>query len=94
LLPSARKWHFELLVGDDDRLGLAANGGKVAARLIPVAVLHRLPGVGHYDFVAAFTNATRAILPFYLTRVSQVDTHRRTLQAAETFFSRQLGVSP
>jgi hypothetical protein len=61
--------------------------------MIPGAVLDRLAGVGHYDFLSACTENGRVLVPVCKTAVPQADTHRRAIMAAEAFFGRQLGAA-
>jgi predicted dienelactone hydrolase len=79
-----------ILLGDADTVAPPMTNGLVAAAAIPNAELERLPGVGHYDFLAACTDAGKAALPVCKTDVPQADTHRRAISAAEAFFSRTL----
>jgi predicted dienelactone hydrolase len=79
-----------IILGDADTVAPPMTNGLVAAAAIPNAELERLPRVGHYDFVAACTDAGRAALPLCKTDVPQADTHRRAIAAAEAFFSRSL----
>jgi predicted dienelactone hydrolase len=79
-----------IVLGDADKVAPPTTNGLAAAAAIPNAGLERLPGVGHYDFLAACTDAGRAALPVCKTDVAQADTHRRAIAAAETFFSRNL----
>jgi len=51
----------------------------------PSTVLDRLPGVGHYDFLVACTEAGRAVVPPCKTEVPQADTHRQAITQAENF---------
>jgi len=83
----------EIILGDADTVAPSATNGLVAAKLIPGAVLDRLPGVGHYDFLASCTEAGRALVPLCKTEVPQADTHRQAIMRAEAFFNRQLGVA-
>lgn len=44
-----------ILLGDADAVAPPSTNGKVLAALAPQATLRALPGVGHYDFLAACT---------------------------------------
>jgi predicted dienelactone hydrolase len=79
-----------IMLGDADTVAPPISNGLVAAAAIPNAELERLPGVGHYDFLAACTDAGRAAIPLCKTDVPQADTHRRAITAAVTFFDRNL----
>ncbi len=81
----------EIILGDADTVALPATNGLVAARMVPNASLIRLPGVGHYDFLSTCTESGRAIVSVCRTAVPQADTHRQAIEAAQAFFSRQLG---
>jgi predicted dienelactone hydrolase len=80
-----------ILLGDADTVAPPATNGLVAAQAIPNAELERLADVGHYDFLAACTDAGRAAVPLCKTDHPQADTHRRAISAAEAFFGRSLG---
>ena len=80
----------EIILGDADTVATPATNGLVAAKLIPNVSLIRLPGVGHYDFLASCTEIGRATIPVCRTDVPQADTHLQAIEAAEAFFSRQL----
>lgn len=80
----------EIILGDADTVAPPATNGFVAAKMIPNVSLIRLPGVGHYDFLASCTGSGRATIPICRTDVPQADTHQQAIEAAEVFFSRQL----
>jgi predicted dienelactone hydrolase len=80
-----------ILLGDADTVAPPATNGLVAAQAIPNAELERLPDVGHYDFLAACTDAGRAAVALCKIGLPQADTHRRAIIAAEAFFGRNLG---
>ena len=84
----------EIVLGDADPVAPPATNGLVAAEAIPGAELVRLPGVGHYDFLAPCTEAGRAASPLCRTEVPQRDTHQRAIAAATAFFQRYLGTPP
>jgi pimeloyl-ACP methyl ester carboxylesterase len=46
-----------IMLGDADEVAPPATNGLVAAKAIPGAELLRLPGVGHYDFLANCTDS-------------------------------------
>jgi predicted dienelactone hydrolase len=79
-----------VVLGDADVVVPPMTNGLVAAAAIPNAELERLPGVGHYDFIASCTEAGKAALPFCKMDVPQADTHRRAITAAAVFFGRNL----
>jgi predicted dienelactone hydrolase len=79
-----------IMLGDADTVAPPMTNGLVAAAAIPNAELERLPGVGHYDFLAACTDAGKAAIPVCKTEVAQADTHRRAITAAVAFFGRNL----
>jgi predicted dienelactone hydrolase len=83
-----------ILLGDADDVAPPDTNGIVAARLIPGAALERLPRVGHYDFLAACTEAGRAVVPQCQTLEPQDETHRRAIEAARAFFARTLAPRP
>lgn len=83
----------EIILGDADTVATPARNGLVAARIIPNVSLIRLPGVGHYDFLASCTESGKAIVSICRTDVPQADTHRQAIEAAEAFFSRQLNIA-
>ena len=83
----------ELLVGDADTVAPAATNGMVASLAIPSARVVHLRGVGHYDFLAEWTEAGSAAFPWCSANVPQRDTHRLALDAAAAFFRRQLGTA-
>jgi predicted dienelactone hydrolase len=81
-----------IMLGDADVVAPPATNGLVAAAAIPGAALKRLPGVGHYDFLATCTAAGRDVVPVCKARVSQADTHDRAIAAALGVFAGPLGV--
>jgi len=83
----------EIILGDADTVAPPATNGLFAAKLIPNVSLIRLPGVGHYDFLASCTESGRTTVPSCRTAVPQADTHRQAIEAAEAFFSRQLNIA-
>ncbi len=83
----------EIMLGDADPVAPPATNGLVAAKMIPNATLIRLPGVGHYDFLAPCTADARAVVPVCKTSVPQDDTHRRAIEAARIFFGHELGAA-
>ena len=83
-----------IVLGEVDNVAPPATNGLVAAKLIPGAELQQLAGVGHYDFLAACTDAARKIVPVCHVSVPQIDTHLRTIAAAEIFFGRNLKTPP
>jgi predicted dienelactone hydrolase len=83
----------EIMLGDADHVALPATNGLIAAKMIPGAILKQLPDVGHDDFLATCTDLGRATLPGCKTKVPQDNTHQQAIQAATTFFDRQLSVT-
>jgi predicted dienelactone hydrolase len=83
----------QIIVGDADTVAPPSTNGVVAARLIPHAVLTRLDGVTHYDFLATCTDAGRATLPPCRQASHQDDVHRLTIHAASAFFEERLGAA-
>jgi predicted dienelactone hydrolase len=84
-----------IMLGDEDKDVSPAKNGLIAAKAIPGATLLRLPGVGHYDFVADCTDAGRATFPQWCTfSAPQADTHRQAIAAAQEFFARTLAKAP
>ena len=84
-----------IMLGDEDKVVSPAKNGLIAANAIPGATLLRLPGVGHYDFVADCTDAGRATFPQWCTfSAPQADTHRQAITAAQEFFARTLAKAP
>jgi hypothetical protein len=84
---------IEIILGDADTVATPATNGLVAAKMIPNVLLIRLPGVGHYDFLASCTESGRMTNPVCRTDVPQADTHQQAIGAAEAFFSRQLSTA-
>jgi predicted dienelactone hydrolase len=82
-----------IFVGDADTVAPAPSNAVVAARLIPDAMLTRLDGVTHYDFLATCTAAARVTIPPCAQAVRQDEVHRLTLNAATAFFEAQLGAA-
>jgi predicted dienelactone hydrolase len=85
---------LEIILGDADPVAPPGTNGLVAARMIPNASLIRLPGVGHYDFLASCTRFGQALVPRCKTSVPQGQTHRHAIEAAEAFFGRELTAVP
>ena len=83
-----------IVLGDADKVAPPATNGLVAARTIPGAQLVKLPGVGHYDFLANCTDAGRATVPQCKISVPQAETHRRTIESAKEFFAGALAKAP
>jgi predicted dienelactone hydrolase len=83
-----------ILLGDADPVVPPATNGLVAARMIPGAELKQLPGVGHYDFLSACTEAGRAALAVCRTTVPQAGTHSQAVTLADAFFARAFAGSP
>ena len=81
----------QILLGDADRVAPPATNGDVAASLIPGAKLTRLPGVGHYDFIAECTPAGNAMVPVCPTGVPRAATHKTAIDDAIAFFDATLG---
>src|SRR5258708_4359162 len=50
-----------------------------------------LPGVGHYDFLAACTPAGMATVPVCTAKVPQDQSHQAAIDMAVSFFNRTLG---
>jgi pimeloyl-ACP methyl ester carboxylesterase len=82
-----------IVVGDADTVAPAPSNAVVAARLIPDAMLTRLDGVTHYDFLATCTAAARATIPPCGQADRQDEVHRLTLDAATAFFEARLGAA-
>jgi len=83
----------QIVVGDDDTTAPAATNAVVAAQRIPDALLMRLPGVTHYDFLADCTAAGRAAVPVCARATRQDDVHRLTIHAAQSFFDARLAAA-
>jgi predicted dienelactone hydrolase len=81
-----------IMVGDADTVAPADVNAEVAARLIPDAMLTRLDGVTHYDFLATCTDAGRAAITQCAQATRQDEAHRLALAAATSFFEARLGV--
>lgn len=82
-----------IVLGDGDTVAPPTTNGLVAGAAIPNAEVDRLPGVGHYDFLASCTEPARAIIPQCQVAVAQTEAHRRAVAAAEAFFGRYLGAA-
>lgn len=80
-----------VVLGDADTIAPPTTNGLVAGAAIPKAEVERLPGVGHYDFLASCTDAGRAVIPQCKAAVAQTEAHRRAIAAAEAFFGQYLG---
>jgi predicted dienelactone hydrolase len=82
-----------IVLGESDPVAPPHTNGGVAARLIPQAQLKALPGVGHYDFLAACTPAAmRRQVPVCMDlQTPQGPTHVTALQQALVFFGRTMG---
>ena len=80
----------QIMVGDADTTAPAVTNAVVAARLIPNALLTRLAGVTHYDFLADCTSAGRAAVPVCAQATHQDDVHRLAIQSAQHFFDARL----
>ena len=87
---SAVRTPVMIVAGESDVVAPPATNALVAARAIPGAGLEMLPGVGHYDFLSECTPAGLEAVPLCKVEVSKQDTHRRTIEAARTFFGRNL----
>jgi predicted dienelactone hydrolase len=79
-----------IVLGDADTVAPPTTNGIVAGAAIPNAEVDRLPGVGHYDFLASCTDAARAIIPQCKAAVAQAEAHHRAITAAEAFFGQYL----
>jgi predicted dienelactone hydrolase len=80
-----------IMLGQADTVAAPNTNGGAAARAIPRAQLTVLPGVGHYDFVAACSPEGRANLTICRSPLPQGPTHMRTLETALAFFGKTLG---
>ncbi|WP_434031155.1 alpha/beta hydrolase family protein [[Pseudomonas] boreopolis] len=80
-----------ILLGATDDVAPPATNGEVAAALIPGAVLHTLPRVGHYDFLSECTPLGRERLgPLCATDMPKAQTHRDAVEQALAFFGQAL----
>jgi len=80
-----------IILGDADPVAPPDTNGVVAAKAIVHAELKVLPGVGHYDFLAACTPAGVAAVPLCAIKVPQDRTHQAAIDMALAFFRRTLG---
>lgn len=80
-----------IFLGDADPVAPPDTNGRVAARAIPGAQLRELPGVKHYDFLGACTDAGRAAVDICRDELPQDPTHKATIEAALGFFGKALG---
>ena len=80
-----------IVLGQADAVAQPNSNGGAAARAIPRAQLTVLPGVSHYDFIAACSPEGRATLTICQSALPRGPTHVRTLEAALAFFRRTLG---
>ncbi|HEX3885895.1 MAG TPA: hypothetical protein VHW05_00255 [Phenylobacterium sp.] len=83
-----------IVLGEADQVAPPHTNGGVAARLIPQAQMKALPGVGHYDFLAACTPAAmqRQVPVCMDLQTPQGPTHVAALQQALVFFGRTMGL--
>ena len=84
----------DIMLGEADTVAPPTTNGLVAAKLIPGADLEQLPGVGHYDFLSACTEAGKTVVPQCKTQIPQTDTHSQAIAAAQKFFGRNLESRP
>jgi predicted dienelactone hydrolase len=80
-----------IILGDRDPVAPPDTNGRVAAGLIPNVELKELPGVKHYDFLAACTDAGRAASELCRDELPQEPTHKAAIDMALDFFGRTLG---
>jgi predicted dienelactone hydrolase len=70
-----------IVAGEGDRIVPVDSNARLLARSTPRASLTLLPGVGHYTFLAAFTEDGRRVQPQLCADCSDVDRgaiHRHT----------------
>ena len=79
-----------IMLGEKDTVAPPVSNGLAAARLIPNTQLSRLPGVGHYDFLASCTAAGRLAVPQCRIDARQSKTHAAAIEAAVRFFGAAL----
>lgn len=89
---SAMTTPVAIVVGEADTVAPPHTNGGAAARAIPTAQLKALPGVGHYDFLAACSPQAHATLSVCQEEVPQGQTHVTTLETALVFFGKAMGL--
>jgi len=77
-----------IVLGTADTVAPPDTNGKVAASLIPDALLQILPDVGHYDFVADCAPQTEA--PVCAWAKHQAEAHDAAINAASRLFQSAL----
>ncbi len=80
-----------IILGEADPVAPPDTNGLLAAKAIPHVELKVLPGVGHYDFLAACTPAGMATVPVCTAKVPQDQSHQAAIDMAVSFFNRTLG---
>jgi hypothetical protein len=79
------------VVGVDDKVAEPGTNADIAAKAIPGAMITRLPGVGHYDFLSTCTDAAKASVPICAdVTVPQAATHAEALAKAKALFDSAL----
>lgn len=76
-----------IVVGRDDDVAPPATNADVAVAAIRGASIDRLPGVGHYDFLADCTDAARAVVPQCAKAKVQSLAHERAIADALRVFA-------
>ena len=89
---AAMRVPLTVVLGDADDVAPPATNGLAVARLVHGAKLIQLPGVGHYDFLGACTEAGRVAVPVCRSAVPQKATHARVVTAARELFGRAFAV--
>jgi predicted dienelactone hydrolase len=80
-----------IVVGVDDKVAEPGTNADIAAKAIPGAMITRLPGVGHYDFLSTCTDAAKASVPICAdVTVPQAATHAEALAKAKALFDSTL----
>lgn len=88
---SSLKQPVSIVLGQADTIAPPQTNGEAVQALIPRAELKRMPGVGHYDFLAACAAAGLRQLPdLCATTAPKADTHRQAVEAAVHFFGQSL----
>src|SRR5258708_11526918 len=80
-----------IILGEADPVAPPDTNGLLAAKAIPHVELKVLPGVGHYDFLAACTPAGMATVPVCTAKVPQDQSHQAAIDMAVSLFNRTPG---
>lgn len=88
---SSLKQPVSIVLGQADTVAPPQTNGEAARAVIAGAALQVLPGVGHYDFLAACTPAGQQRLQdLCSTSVPKAQTHAQAADAAIRFFNHSL----